>query len=57
MNLVEVYVTNITEHYKEDGLHRITADFNCYGRMEYQKSKWITEQDYKMIMEKGYCLA
>lgn len=57
MNLVEVYVTNITEHYEEDSMHRITADFNCYGRIEYQKSKWLTEREYKMIMEKGYYLA
>lgn len=56
MNLVEIHVDNITEHKEEDGLHKITADFDCYGRKEYQKTKWLTETDYDRIKKKGYYL-
>lgn len=56
MNLVEMWVENITMHIEEDGLHQITADFNCYGRKEYQQTKWLTDWDYKSILEKGYYL-
>ena len=59
MNLVETYVTNITK--EEDiwtdfhlHLHRITADFNCYGRIEKQVSKIVNDYDYEIIKEKGY---
>ena len=41
MNLVETWVTNITQHvieqlkFKSYNLHKVTADFNCYGREKY----------------------
>ena len=54
MNLVEMWVTNITNHIEEDGLHIITADFNCYGRKEDQKEKCLLDIDWKMVKEKGY---
>lgn len=56
MNLVEIWVTNITSHTKEDRLHHIVADFNCYGRKEYQKEEWLTDFDWKMVQKKGYYL-
>lgn len=56
MNLVEIWVTNITSHTKEDRLHHIVADFNCYGRKEYQKEEWLTDFDWKMVQERGYYL-
>lgn len=57
MNLLEVYVTNITQHVEEKECgHRITADFNCYGRKEIGVTKIITDADYKMVLEKGYYL-
>lgn len=56
MNLLEIHVTNITAHVEENGLHQITADFDCYGKKECQKTKWLTEMDYKMIKERGYYL-
>ena len=56
MNLVEMWVTNITLHTEVEGLHFIKADFNCYGRKEYQKEKWITDRDWKSIKDKGYYL-
>lgn len=56
MNLVEMWVTNITSHTEEDGLHLIVADFNCYGRKEHQKEKWLTDIDWKMVQERGYYL-
>ena len=56
MNLVDIWVTNITMHIEIEGLHQITADFNCYGRKEVQGTKWLTQNDYKSVMEKGYYL-
>lgn len=56
MNLVEMWVTNITSHIIEDGLHFIIADFNCYGREQHQVAKILTELDWKMLTEKGYYL-
>ena len=43
-------------HIEIEGLHQITADFNCYGRKEVQVTKWLTQNDYKSVMEKGYYL-
>lgn len=56
MNLVEMWVTNITSHTEVEGLHIITADFNCYGRKEWQQTKWLTDHDWQMVEEKGYYL-
>ena len=56
MNLVEIYVSNITKHEMEGIIHRITADFDYYGRKEYQKTTWLCEADYQSVMEKGYYL-
>lgn len=62
MNLVETWVTNITQHVIEQlesksyNLHKITADFDCYGRKEYQTTKYLTESEYKSVLEKGYYL-
>lgn len=56
MNLVEMWVTNITSHAEEDGLHIIVADFNCYGRKECQEEKCLLDTDWKMVKEKGYYL-
>ena len=56
MNLVEIWVTNITENIEIEGLYKITADFNCYGSEELQVTKWLTQSDYDSVMEKGYYL-
>ena len=72
MNLVETWVTNVTQHVIEQfesksydfksklyNLHKITADFDCYdcyGRKEYQATKYLTEFEYKSVLEKGYYL-
>ena len=56
MNLVEMWVKNITMHIEVDGLHKITADFDCYGREEYQQTKLLTDSDYKSIVKNGYYL-
>ena len=37
MNLVEVWVSNISSHIAKNGSHIIVADYDCYGRKEYQK--------------------
>lgn len=57
MNLVEVWATNITEHVENECLHKITADFNCYGCKEYQKTEWLTDLDYRSVVKNGYYLA
>ena len=57
MNLVEVYVTNITQHTEVEGIHFIKADFDCYGRKELEKEKWLTDCDWRLVVEKGYYLA
>lgn len=56
MNLVEMWVTNITMHTEVEGLHIIKADFDCYGRKEYQKEKWLTDNDWKSVLKNGYYL-
>lgn len=56
MNLVEMWVTNITIHTEVNGLHYIKADFNCYGRKEWQKEKWLTDSDWKSVVKNGYYL-
>lgn len=56
MNLVEIWVSNITMHVEEDGLHRIKADFNCSGRIEKQSEKYLTESEYRSIKDRGYYL-
>lgn len=59
MNLVETCVSNITSDEEVEevkGLHKITADFDCYGRKEIQTTKYLTALDYKSVLEKGYYL-
>ena len=59
MNLLEVYVTNITKI--EVGLPynsvRLTADFDCYGVKEYQATKIIGMSQYQEIIAYGYFLS
>ena len=58
MNLLEIYVTNITK--VEVGLPynsvRLTADFDCYGVKELQVSKIINMHQYQEIIAYGYFL-
>ena len=56
MNLVEMWVTNITYHEYSDGLHCIVADFNCYGRKENQVTKYLTEYEWLSVKFNGYYL-
>lgn len=58
MNLVEMYVSNIT--YVSDlnkfGFRYIIADTNCYGVKTTQQTICVSDENYKMILEKGYYL-
>ena len=60
MNLVEIYVSNITmaeEHKTECGsIYEVTADKDCYGRKEKQVTFWLGERDYESVKEKGFYL-
>lgn len=58
MNLIEEFVTNITyvSDPDEDGLRKVTADYNCYGHKKEQATKYVSELEWKMIQEKGYRL-
>ena len=60
MNLLEHYVTNIAnvEEVKFDwGIcYRITADIDCYGRVEKQKEILLSESEYKDVLERKYYL-
>ena len=56
MNLVEIWVTNITENIEIDGLYKVTANFNCYGRIEIQATKIITQMEWESVKNKGYYL-
>lgn len=58
MNLVECYVTNITyigERNKYN-CYEITADFNCYGNIQKQQTKWLPFTDIEHIKKYGYYL-
>lgn len=58
MNLVEKYVYNITcvKEIKYDGmvLYELICDTDCYGDIRKQVTISLTEQEYKMVKEKGY---
>lgn len=56
MNLVEMWVKNITSHREVDGLHCITADFYCYGRKEIQVTKYLTDNEWYSVKFNGYYL-
>ncbi|WP_029503960.1 hypothetical protein [Lachnoclostridium phytofermentans] len=58
MNLVEIYVSNITEQFASEytGLHVLTADTDCYGKKETQQELFLTDDEYKSVKEKGYYL-
>lgn len=61
MNLVETYVTNITEHIVENkgrcNMHYIVADFNCHGHVKRQEGKWLSDCEYQSIVENGWYLS
>lgn len=56
MNLVECYVTNITYigERNEHGYSKITADFDCYGNIHKQQTKWLHFTDIEHIKKYGY---
>lgn len=61
MNLIEVYVTNITSEKKvraTEGreLYRLVADTDGYGAEEKQVALYLNEEEYKSVKEKGYML-
>lgn len=60
MNLVEVYVYNITKEEKVqcDGFSvwKLIADINCYGRKHEQVTLIMSKSDYESVKEKGYYL-
>ena len=47
---------NITSHREVDGLHCITADFDCYGRKEIQVTKYLTDYGWFSVKFNGYYL-
>lgn len=61
MNVLEQYVTNIIYEQKHivDGttLYEIICDIDCYGNIEKHKCIILSENDYKMVKERGYYLA
>lgn len=61
MNLLENYVTNITEErvtvFGETKMYELTCDINCYGRRREQEHVILSEEDYNMVKEYGYYLA
>lgn len=61
MNLLENYVTNITEERETnfDGIrmYELTCDINCYGHIRKQEHVILLEEDYNMVKEYGYYLA
>lgn len=64
MNLIEIYVSNITKHEIEkcqyDGgnyiIHHLVADRDCYGDIECQKEFDLTDGEYQHVMRNGYYL-
>lgn len=58
MNLVEKYVYNITcvkeIKYKDMLVYELECDTDCYGDIRKQVTISLTEQEYKMVKEKGY---
>ena len=58
MNLVECYVTNITYIGERNryNCHKITADFNCYGNIQKQQTKWLHYTEIENIKKYGYYL-
>lgn len=59
MNLIETYVTNITNIGEADKYNfcSITADFDCYGREEIQVTKQLHTYVIEKIKRDGYYLA
>lgn len=61
MNVLEQYVTNIIYEQKHivdvTTLYEIICDIDCYGNIEKHKCIILSENDYKMVKEKGYYLA
>ena len=59
MNLLETYVTNITNIGKENKYHfyNITADFDCYGNEEIQVTKSLHVDDIERIKRDGFYLS
>lgn len=58
MNLVEKYVYNITS-VSEPNKYKwrtLICDTDCYGRKETQIELLVSDNDYEMIMGKGYYL-
>lgn len=58
MNLVEIYVTNITNIGKANryGFCCVTADFDCCGRKKIQVTKNLHVDDIYKIKRYGFYL-
>ncbi len=59
MNLIKVYVSNITTHkchqcHKGIYIHNLIADIDCEGHKEKQVKLTITDNEYQSIINKGY---
>lgn len=58
MNALENYVSNITKVEKIvepfGDVYKITADVNCYGNEEKQKTFLLNDFQWKQVQEKGY---
>lgn len=62
MNLLEIYVTNITKHEVQESsyngqtirIHRLVADKDCYGAKQYQVEFKVGESEYQSILNNGY---
>ena len=60
MNLVETYVTNITDVQEiktEWGYYyKISCDTNCYGQKKLSTEISVIQSEFNMIKSKGYYL-
>lgn len=59
MNVLQIFVTKIQRAEVIDtgrgfAVVKLVADIDCYGRKEKYKTFHVSEDDYKMIIEKGY---
>ena len=59
MNLLKVYVSNITTHncyqyHKGIYIHSLIADIDCEGHKEKQVKLTITDNGDQSIINKGY---
>ena len=56
MNRIMCTVNNIAKHEVDGSLHKVTADFIYFNKVEVGETKWLTEDDYNSVVSLGYYL-